>query len=122
MQSLGSYHDEFCKLVNFSVFEKSIFSSGSRNDEQVRNDERVINSFYSILFFPTENLYFAVKKTIETNPYLKYYSYLSSVKNVFSFDAFGKMSFFMYVCTKKIKMNDFLTYRGFIGSVTNGDF
>ena len=26
-------NDEFCKLVNFSVFEKSIFSSGSRNDE-----------------------------------------------------------------------------------------
>ena len=25
-------NDEFCKLVNFSVFEKSIFSSGSRND------------------------------------------------------------------------------------------
>jgi len=32
MQSLGSTNDEFCKLVNFSVFEKSIFSSGSRND------------------------------------------------------------------------------------------
>ena len=26
-------NDEFCKLVNFSVFEKGIFSSGSRNDD-----------------------------------------------------------------------------------------
>jgi len=25
-------NDEFCKLVHFSVFEKSIFSLGSRND------------------------------------------------------------------------------------------
>jgi len=27
-------NDEFCKLVNFSVFEKSIFSSGSQDDKK----------------------------------------------------------------------------------------
>ena len=28
----GATNDEFCKHVNFSVLEKNIFSSGSRND------------------------------------------------------------------------------------------
>ena len=39
-------NDEFCKLVNFSMFEKSIFSSWSRNDGDLYRHHSFLQGVY----------------------------------------------------------------------------